>query len=107
MDQFTFNMNRRNNGWGEEYIYNWTTHKGVQQMPTGPCCYRDARWSPDGTYLFFEYQDQAPDAQAVFYYVAAGELGTNANFKPLPLPAGFFKNPKEGAQAALRLAQKP
>jgi len=105
MDQFSFNMNRRNNGWGEFYIYNWKNHKGVQQMPTGNCCYRDARWSPDGTYLLFEYQDQTPDAQAVLYYVSVGDLGTGANFKPLPLPAGFFKNPKEGMQAALRPAQ--
>ncbi|MEP6895261.1 MAG: hypothetical protein ABI986_06610, partial [Chloroflexota bacterium] len=105
MDQFSFNMNRRNNGWGEFYIYNWKNHKGVQQMPTGTCCYRDARWSPNGTYLLFEYQDQAPDAQAVLYYVASGELGAGANFTPLPLPAGFFKNPKEGIQAALRPTQ--
>jgi hypothetical protein len=89
------------------YIYNWKNHKGVQQLPVGPCCYRDARWSPDGTYLLFEYQDQSagPDAQTKLYYVAAGELGTGANFPPLPLPNGFFKNPKEGVQAALRLAQ--
>jgi protein kinase-like protein len=105
VDQFTMNMNRRNNGWGEMYIYNWKNHKGVQQMPTGNCCYRDARWSPDGTYLFFEFQEQTPEAQATLYYVPAGELGTGANFKPLPLPPGFFKNPKEGAQAALRPAQ--
>jgi len=105
IDQFSFNMNRRNNGWGELYIYNWRTHKGVQQLPTGTCCYRDARWSPDGTYLFFEFQEQTPDAHAILYYVPVGELGTGANFKPLPMPDGFFKNPKEGTQAAIRLAQ--
>jgi len=107
LDQFTLNSNRRNNGWGELYIYNWKNHKGVQQIPVGQCCYRDARWSPDGTYLLFEYQDQSagPAAQTKLYYVAAGELGTGANFPPLPLPDGFFKNPKEGAQAALRPTQ--
>ena len=107
MDQFTLNSNRRNNGWGELYIYNWKNHKGVQQTPVGVCCYRDARWSPDGTYLLFEFQDvgQGPAAQTKLYYVAAGELGAGANFIPLPLPDGFFKNPKEGVQAALRRAQ--
>jgi Protein kinase domain len=105
LDQFSFNMNRRNNGWGELYIYNWRTHKGVQQLPIGACCYRDARWSPDGTYLFFEFQDQAPGAQAKIYYVDVGALSTGANFKPLPLPDGFFKDPREGAQAAIRPVQ--
>ena len=108
LDQFTINMNRRNNGWGEMYVYNTRTHKGVQQLPMGPCCYRDARWSPDGTYLLFEFQDLSvgPDAPTKLYYVAVGELGTGANFQPLPLPDGFFKNPKEGVQAALRPAQR-
>ena len=107
LDQFTLNTNRRNNGWGELYIYNSRTHKGVQQLPAGSCCYRDARWSPDGTYLLFEFQDLSvgPDAPTKLYYVAVGELGTGANFQPLPLPDGFFKNPKEGVQAALRPAQ--
>jgi hypothetical protein len=107
LDQFVFNTARRNNGWGEMYIYNWITHKGVQQSPVGTCCYRDARWSPDGTYMFFTFQDLAlgPEAQTTAYYVDAGLLGTGANFQPLPLPAGFFKNPKEGTQAALRAAQ--
>ena len=107
LDQFVFNTARRNNGWGEMYIYNWITHKGIQQSPVGTCCYRDARWSPDGTYMFFAFQDLTlgPEAQTTVYYVDAGLLGTGANFQPLPLPAGFFKNPKEGTQAALRSAQ--
>src|SRR5258706_10776480 len=107
MDQFTLNSNRRNNGWGELYIYNWKTHKGVQQTPMGSCCYRDARWSPDGTYLLFEFQDLSvgPEAPTKLYYVSVGELGAGTNFVPLALPNGFFKNPKEGVQAALRPAQ--
>jgi len=107
LEQFVFNTARRNNGWGEMYIYNWRVHKGVQQLPVGPCCYRDARWSPDGTYLLFEFQDLTlgPEAQTTLYYVPVGELSTGANFAPIPLPNGFFKNPREGAQPALRPAQ--
>jgi hypothetical protein len=45
------------------------------------------------------------DARSELYYLPVGELGTGANFPPLPLPEGFFKDPKEGAQGALRPAQ--
>jgi dipeptidyl aminopeptidase/acylaminoacyl peptidase len=106
LDQFVFNTARRNNGWGEMYIYNWKTHKPTHIFP-GRCCYRDARWSPDGTYLLFEFQDlaQGPVAQNLLYYLPVGEFNTGANFAPIPLPDGFFKDPKEGAQAALRPAK--
>jgi serine/threonine-protein kinase len=104
--QFVFNTSRRNNGWGELYIYNYITNKPTQLQPVGTCCYRDARWSPDGTYLLFEFQDilLGPDAKTVMYYVPVGELTAGTNFPPLPLEPGFFKDPKEGAQAALRPA---
>jgi hypothetical protein len=105
---FAFNTSRRNDGWGEFYIYNWNTHKPTLLYPVnGTCCYRDARWSPDGTYIFFAFQDLGlgPAAQNQFYYVPAGELETGAIFKPLPLADGFIKNPKEAPQAALRPAQ--
>jgi serine/threonine-protein kinase len=107
VDQFVFNTNRRNNGWGEMYIYNWINHKGVQQIPAGPCCYRDSRWSPDGTFMLITFQDQSlgPNAQTQLYYLPSGELNTGANITPIPLPEGFFKDPKEGTQAALRPAQ--
>ena len=107
LDQFVFNTSRRNNGWGELYNYNWEVHKSTQLQPAGACCYRDARWSPDGTYMFFEFQDSTLGANAitVLYYVPVGEMNTGANFKPITMPAGFFKNPKEGAQAALRPAK--
>ncbi|MGB8981871.1 MAG: protein kinase, partial [Anaerolineales bacterium] len=53
---FTFNTDKRNNGWGELYIYNWESHKPTLIHPvSNKCCYRDARWSPDGTYLFFAF----------------------------------------------------
>lgn len=107
-DLFTFNTNRRNNGWGELYIYNWQSHKANLINPIGGrCCYRDARWSPDSTYLFFAFQDIGLGAEAptLLYYIASGELGTGSNFQPLPLATDFYRNVKEGPQAALRPAE--
>ncbi|HEX6270800.1 MAG TPA: serine/threonine-protein kinase [Anaerolineales bacterium] len=101
---FVFNTSRRNNGWGELYIYNWETHKPALINPVdGKCCYRDARWSPDGAYLFFAFQDADLGAAAptLFYHVPYGQIGAGANFNPLPMPDGFFKNPREAPQPAL------
>ncbi len=105
---FAFNTGTRNNGWGEFYIYNWESHKPTLINPvSNKCCYRDARWSPDGNYLFFAFQDEglAAAAQTVFYYIPYGEIGTGATIAPIPMPEGFFKNPKEAPQPALHPAQ--
>lgn len=108
-NQFVFNTARRNVGWGDLHIYNWESHKPT--LTINPvdrkCCYRDARWSPDGTYLFFTFQDAglAANSQALFYYVPYGDIGAGANLTPIQLPDGFFKNPKEAPQPALRPAQ--
>ena len=105
---FVFNTSKRNNGWGEVYIYNWESHKPAQIRPISQkCCYRDVRWSPDGTYLIFAFQDEglASAAATLLYYVPYGEIGTGANITPIPLPEGFFKNPKEAPQPALHAVQ--
>jgi len=106
--QFIFHTARRNNGWGELHIYNWETHRATLSMNPieKRCCYRDARWSPDGSYLFFAFQDEglADAAQTVLYYVPFGDITAGANLKPIPLPDGFFKDRKEAPQAALRPA---
>lgn len=106
--QFVFNVSRRNNGWGEMYIYNWETHRPTKVTPLGVCCYRDARFSPDGTYLLFEFQDilLGPEAQTQVYYLPVGELNTGARFEPFALPERFFENPREAFQPALRPAQR-
>jgi serine/threonine-protein kinase len=108
-NQFIFNTARRNNGWGELHIYNWETHKPTLTVnPIGKrCCYRDARWSPDGTYLLFTFQDESlgPQAETRLYYVPFGEIGAGAELTPIELPQGFFKNPKEAPQPALRPTQ--
>jgi serine/threonine-protein kinase len=107
--QFVFNTSRRNNGWGDLHIYNWESHKPTLTInPIGKrCCYRDARWSPDGTYILFAFQDEglAAEAQTLLYYIPYGDIGTGGNLAPLPLPEGLFKNPREAPQPALRPAQ--
>jgi hypothetical protein len=105
-DLFVFNTDRRNNGWGELYVYDWVLHKAYHINPIeGACCYRDARWSPDGLYLLFAFQDLRLGAEAptFLYYVPYGEIGAGTNFTPLPLE-GFFENPKEAPQPALHPA---
>ncbi|HEX9332427.1 MAG TPA: serine/threonine-protein kinase [Anaerolineales bacterium] len=110
-NQFIFNTSKRNNGWGDLHIYNWETHKPT--LSVNPidkkCCYRDARWSPDGTYLFFAFQNEglASNATTVFYYMSVGDLNTGSHLTPIKLPDDFvFKDPKEAPQPALRPAQK-
>jgi len=105
---FAFNTSRRNNGWGELYIYNWESHKPTLINPVdNKCCYRDARFSPDGTYLFFAFQDEglAAESHTHLYYVPYGGIGTGATINPLPLPEDFFKNPKEAPQPAFHPTQ--
>ena len=108
-NQFVFNTVRRNSGWGEMHIYNWETHRPT--LTVNPiekrCCYRDARWSPDGSYLLFAFQDEglADAAQTLLYYVPFGEVAAEANLTPIPIPEGFFKNRREAPQPALRPAQ--
>jgi hypothetical protein len=108
-DLFSFNTSRRNEGWGEFYLYNWINHKPALIYPVNnTCCYRDARWSPDGNYILFGFQDLSlgPAAPNLLYYVPVGEIETGAKFQPLPLPEGFFKNPKEAPQPALHPAPR-
>jgi serine/threonine-protein kinase len=107
-NQFIFNTSIRNNGWGHVHAYNWETHKPT--LTVNPidqkCCYRDARWSPDGTYLLFAFQDEglADAAETLLYYVPYGDIVAGATISPIPLPEGFFENPKEAPQPALRPA---
>jgi Tol biopolymer transport system component len=103
---FLLNTFHRNNGWGFLYTYNTDLHKGSQENPItaakSHCCYRDARWSPDGTYIFFAFQNKdISDAPTQFYYIPAGAIRAGTELKPISLPEGFLKNPKEAPQPAL------
>jgi len=104
-DLFTFNTNYRNDGWGEFYGFNYKTNRPTQFRPVNnSCCYRDIRWSPDGNYVLFAYQDEllGGNAKNLLYYVEAGLLDAGAVPTLIELPDGFFKNPKEAPQPAWR-----
>ena len=106
-DLFVFNTDRRNNGWGELYVYDWNLHKAYHINPIErACCYRDARWSPDGLYLFFAFQDLrlGSEAPTLLYYVPYGEISAGSTFAPIEIPEGFFTNPREAPQPALHPA---
>ena len=62
------------NGWGYLYSYNTELHRGNKENPitasASGCCYRDARFSPDGTYIFFAYMNKdKPGSPEQFYYM--------------------------------------
>ena len=98
---FTFHTNRRLGGWGNFYRFNISTNKQAEFQPVNnSCCYRDIRWSPDGNYVLFAYQNESPNAKTEIYYMEAGLLDAGANPTLIELPDGFFKNPKEAPQLA-------
>lgn len=105
-NQFVFNTRVTADGWGDLYIYNTETHTGSTLNPIGGrCCYRDARWSPDGLYLFFAFQnnDGKEQASTQFYYVPVSNIGTGQEFSPILLP-DFFIVSGEAPQPALHRA---
>ncbi|MCX6066580.1 MAG: hypothetical protein NT121_12620, partial [Chloroflexi bacterium] len=107
---FLMNTFDRNSGWGYLYTYTRELHKGTLETPISGtktrCCYRDARWSPDGSYIFFAYQNKdAAAAPVQFYYIPVSAIRDGSAQTPIPMPDDFFKNPKEAPQPALHSAQ--
>lgn len=106
--QFVFNTAFRNGLWGDLYYYSTEFRTGRQLEPLGrsKCCYREARWSPDGLYLFFAFQDQNQQDKAVtqIYYESFSKLGTGAELTPLSLPEDLFPLRQ---QDAIEFAPRP
>jgi serine/threonine protein kinase len=104
-NRFLLNDSIRNEGFGNLYLYDTTTKEATRLNPIdGECCYRDARWSPDGKYIFFVYQKSGDTAIELYYMPMDG----SQNAQPLSaidLPAGFFSTPREKPQPALQPAQ--
>lgn len=102
---FALTSNRRNDGFGDLWIYNFALHRGFQANPIqGKCCYRDPVFSPNGEYLAFVFQDaqSAPFGPAELYYLPFEALDTSLVFPPMKLPADFFSEPRAKPQPALR-----
>ncbi|MGB3699861.1 MAG: hypothetical protein WA997_01200, partial [Anaerolineales bacterium] len=96
----------RNDGFGDLHLFNMDSFNFSESVNpiNNTCCYRDAEFSPDGSYLAFAYQDiglgQASTTR--LYYIPFGSIGTGENYEPLPLPE--ITDPKERPQPVLRPA---
>ena len=101
--RFVFNTNKRNGGYGNLYVYDTSTAKGEMINPVdGTCCYRNATFSPDGTYVLFIFQDinLGSESESKLYYIPVDQIGSDVT--PLRLPLGFFPNPRESILVALK-----
>jgi len=87
---------------GYLYAYNIDTKRAADLVdPLGTsCCYGDARWSPDGSYIFFAYQAIGSNTQ--LYYLPYGSLGTGVQYTPFDLPADILSKPGDHPDGALR-----
>ncbi|NUM47878.1 MAG: PD40 domain-containing protein [Anaerolineales bacterium] len=91
---------------GDLYLYNGLQFQGRKINPIeGNCCYREVRWSPDGQFILFVYQEFAANSQTQIYYVFFNDLLSGVTLTPLPLPE--FTDTREFPQPALRPAVSP
>jgi hypothetical protein len=97
----------RNGGYGALYGYDYVSHNYDPLIPVSGCCYIDARWSPDGSYVAFAFQDMSLGnaSRTQLFYVPYSSIGTGAAYTPIPVPEDFFSNPREIPQLALRPAR--
>lgn len=102
---FLLNDAIRNDGFGNLYLYNSDTREIMNLDPIGDkCCYRDARFSPDGKYILFAFQ-RFDRSDIVLYYIPFADLQNGGPFTPISLPGRFFSTPREKPQPALRPVQ--
>lgn len=99
---FLLNDSIRNDGFGDLYVYDSVARQGVRINPIdGECCYRDARWSPDRTNIFFVFQRYGT-MELEFYYIPYEEIGNGGTWTPLPNLDILFSTGREKPQPALR-----
>jgi serine/threonine protein kinase len=106
---FFFNSDMFKGGFGDLVFYNTFTHKFQKIFPVeNTCCYRDATFSPDGTFVIFAFQDiRLGEASTVsLYYMRVDALTTGGVMQPIPLPEGFFTLHDQAPMPVLRPAQK-
>jgi len=105
---FLLNSINRNDVYGFLYIYNSNNYNGSQIDPLGSqCCYADARWSPDGTYVLFSYQDRrlGNNSKNQLYYIQYGSIGPGGKYTPLTLPDTILNKINDHPDPALRPAK--
>lgn len=106
---FFLNSNKRNGGFGNLVGYNMETHKYQKIEPLAGCCYRDAAFSPDGSYVVFAFQDQGlgTTSPIQLFYVPYASLTAGGKLDPIggDLTPEFFTNSREKPWPALRPTQ--
>ena len=91
------------------YLYEYNMEKMrakmIDPLKTS-CCYTLGRFSPDGSYLLFAYQDinSGANAKTQLYYISYGTIGSGSTYSPLPMPDGFFSVLADNLDATLRPA---
>jgi len=101
---FLVNDAVRNDGFGDLYIYDSKVREARKINPIdGMCCYRDARWSPDGTYILFVFQKFDSDVIEL-YYVKYSDIEDGQTLTPVALPSEFLTQ-RDKPQPAIRPAQ--
>ncbi|HET9590706.1 MAG TPA: serine/threonine-protein kinase [Anaerolineales bacterium] len=101
---FLLNDSLRNDGFGDLYFYNSQTREAAKINPVdGICCYRDARWSPNGDYIFFSFQPYN-GSEIQLYYLPFPNPESEDGWAPIQIPDILFTNPREKPQPALRPA---
>jgi Tol biopolymer transport system component len=106
--RFLLNDFIRNEGYGNLYLYDMSTHTLDLINPVdNSCCYRDARWSPDGQYVLFLFQDirQGSASRNQLYFVPFDDLLNGQPGTPIPLPVEMFASQFEQPGPAFRPVQ--
>jgi hypothetical protein len=57
-NQLLMNGYLNNGGFGDLQLFDLDQNQSQAIAPNGSCCYRDAYWSPDGSYLFYTFQPE-------------------------------------------------
>ena len=101
---FLLNDSIRNDGFGDLYLYDSKTRVAEKINPIdGVCCYRDARWSPDGTYILFVFQ-RYDSNEVGLYFVPFNDWQNGQPLTPIELPSEFLTQ-RDKPQPAIRPAQ--
>jgi WD40 repeat protein len=93
---------------GDLVIYDFQKKTASVTNPIdGRCCYRDVRWSPDGEFLLFAFQDEDPsniENRTFLYYVLYDAIGSGLRYQHIEFPDHFFDSPRTPIYPALRPA---
>jgi len=102
-DLLLWNGSLRGDGFGDLHLYSLAQSTSQPINPIqGECCYRDARWSPDRTYILFTFQPEAGGTIGLYYALFAESSQPVDIIGPIPFPADFFADALESIQPALR-----